>query len=156
MSRPRKLRQLALVEPLEVRRLLSASTELIAHPLDTVPAGNPSPVGLTPAQIRIGLCGISSVLFGSVVGDGTGQTIAVINAFDNPDLVDLNDPNWDNSDLHQFDVQFGLPDPPAFTKVDQTGGTSVYHPTTDPSWANTNRRWTRNGFTRSLPKPAFF
>jgi hypothetical protein len=133
MSRARKLRQLALVEPLEVRRLLSASTELIAHPLDTVPAGNPSPVGLTPAQIRSAY-GISSVLFGSVVGDGTGQTIAVINAFDNPDLVDLNDPNWDNSDLHQFDVQFGLPDPPAFTKVDQTGGTNF--PTTDPSWAN--------------------
>ena len=75
--------------------------------------------------------------FGSVVGDGTGQTIAVINAFDNPNLVDLNDPNWDNSDLHQFDVEFGLPDPPSFTKS-RSG--PAWHPeiipATDPSWAN--------------------
>src|SRR5262249_18130751 len=31
------------------------------------------------------------------------------------------DPNFVNSDLHQFDVHFGLPDPPSFTKVNQSG-----------------------------------
>jgi SdrD B-like domain len=135
MSRSRNLgyrTRVALVEPLEARRLLSAS--MTALPLDgTIPPGSASPVGLTPAQIKSAY-GINSVMFGSVVGDGTGQTIAVINAFDNPNLVDLGDPSFDASDLHMFDQQFGLPDPPAFTKVDQTGGTSF--PGTDPSWAN--------------------
>ncbi len=135
MKRLRELGRLikpAIVEALEARQLLSAS--MTALPLDgTIPPGNASPVGLTPAQIKSAY-GIDSVMFGSVVGDGTGQTIAVINAFDNPDLVDLNDPSFDSSDLHLFDARFGLPDPPAFTKVDQTGGTNF--PGTDPSWAN--------------------
>jgi hypothetical protein len=124
----------AVVEALEGRWLLSAAAEMTAYPLDdTVPAGNATPVGFTPAQIKSAY-GIDSVLFGSVVGDGTGQTIAVINAYDNPDMVDSDDPNFDTSDLHMFDEQFGLPDPPSFTKVDQTGGTN--YPGTDPSWAN--------------------
>src|SRR5580700_2834757 len=141
MSRLRDLRRgagpalvAAVVEALEGRWLLSASSEMIAEPLqDTVPAGNASPVGFTPAQIKSAY-GIDSVMFGSIVGDGTGQTIAIINAYDNPYMVDSDDPNFDTSDLHMFDEQFGLPDPPSFTKVDQTGGTD--YPGTDPSWAN--------------------
>src|SRR5262249_52962977 len=45
---------------------------------------------------------------GTVAGDGTGQTIAIVDAYDNPDIA---------TDLHVFDQQFGLPDPPEFTKV---------------------------------------
>jgi hypothetical protein len=140
MSRSRNLRSgpalvAAVVEALEGRWMLSgAAAEMAAYPLDdTVPAGNATPVGFTPAQIKSAY-GIDSVLFGSVVGDGTGQTIAVINAYDNPYMVDSDAQNFDTSDLHMFDVQFGLPDPPTFTKVDQTGGTN--YPGTDPSWAN--------------------
>ena len=53
--------------------------------------------------------------------------------YDNPDLIDSSDPNFDNSDLHKFDVQFGLPDP-TFTKVDQIGGTD--YPVVMANWAN--------------------
>lgn len=144
----------AFSEPLEARRLLSAASPMfspsvldhlstgsamVAQPLTTaipasaVPAGSASPVGYTPAQIKSAY-GISSIKFGSIVGDGSGQTIAVINAYDNPKLVDSTDPNFVNSDLHKFDVQFGLPDPPSFIKVDQNGGKN--YPATDASWAN--------------------
>jgi hypothetical protein len=116
------------VESLELRRLLSAV------PLDgTVPAGNATPFGYSPLQIEQAY-GINSIHFGSVVGNGAGQTIAVIAAFDNPDLVDSTDPNFDTSDLHLFDQYFGLPDPPSFLKVDQDGGTN--YPLADSSWAN--------------------
>src|SRR5207302_1023727 len=42
------------------------------------------------------------------------------------------DPNFVNSDLHQFDLQFNLPDP-VFTKMDQNGGTA--YPAANGGWA---------------------
>jgi hypothetical protein len=116
------------VESLELRRLLSAV------PLDgTVPAGNATPFGYSPLQIEQAY-GINSIRFGSVVGNGAGQTIAVIAAFDNPGLVDSTDPNFDTSDLHLFDQYFGLPDPPSFVKVAQDGSTD--YPPSNSSWSN--------------------
>ena len=116
------------VESLELRRLLSAV------PLDgAVPAGNATPFGYSPLQIEQAY-GINSIRFGSVVGNGAGQTIAVIAAFDNPGLVDSTDPNFDTSDLHLFDQYFGLPDPPSFTKVAQDGSTD--YPPSNSSWSN--------------------
>jgi len=64
-----------------------------------------------------------------LVGDGTGQTVAIVDLCDNLNLVsrdsnsDVNDdPAFLASDLHQFDQQFGLPEPPGFfTKIDQNG-----------------------------------
>ena len=112
----------AAVELLEVRRLLSA-----------VPAGNATPFGYSPTQIEQAY-GINSIHFGSVVGNGAGQTIAVVDAFNNPDLVDSTDPTFNASDLHLFDQFFGLPDPPSFLKVDQTGGTN--YPPNSSTWAN--------------------
>jgi len=109
------------LEPLESRCLLSSS-----------------PLGFTPAQIAQAY-GINSIKFGSVVGNGAGQTIAIVNAYDNPDLVSSTDPNFDNSDLHKFDVQFGLNDPPSFTKVNQTGGTT--YPAQSPAGTDTTTSW---------------
>src|SRR5207248_10309218 len=60
---------------------------------------------------------------GTVPGDGSGETIAIVDAFDDPRAA---------SDLHQFDLQFNLPDP-ILTKVNQTGGTSL--PQADAGWA---------------------
>jgi len=58
-----------------------------------------------------------------------GQTIAIVSAYNDPNIV---------ADLHTFDFQFGLSDPPKFTVVGQTGTTTL--PGTDPagpgnSWA---------------------
>src|SRR5580698_7591951 len=47
-----------------------------------------SPIGLTPSQVRgaygLGQIGSSLITFGAVQGDGRGQTIAIIDAFDQP------------------------------------------------------------------------
>jgi uncharacterized repeat protein (TIGR01451 family) len=61
----------------------------------------------------------------------TGETIAIVDACDNPGLVSrdnnndvTNDPDFLASDLHKFDEAFGLPEPAGFfTKVDHNGGT---------------------------------
>ena len=97
--------------------------------------GNASPagVGYTPQQIRAAY-GVNNISFGGTSGNGLGVTIAIVNAYDNPDLVNTGAANFATSDLGVYDRTFGLPDPPSFTKVGQTGGAA---PTaTDPtgSW----------------------
>ena len=71
------------------------------------------------------LYGFDQITFnnGTVAGDGSGTTIAIVDAYDDPNIA---------NDLHQFDAQFGLPDP-VFTKVNQTGGTT--HPAANKGWA---------------------
>lgn len=127
-------------EGLEIRRLLSALPDPSAAPVDsvisaddTVPAGQASPPGFSPAQIKEAY-GINNISFNGTAGTGAGQTIAIVAAYDNPEFVDSSSPDFDNSDLHKFDVAMGLPDPPSFTKVDENGGTN--YPTVDPGWAN--------------------
>ena len=92
---------------------------------------------LNPAQIRHAY-GFDQISFrgGTIVGDGTGQTIAIVDAYDNPNFVSSSDPNFNTSDLHLFDAAYGLPDPPVFTKVDQNGGTN--YPIPDPGDSTTN------------------
>ncbi len=88
--------------------------------------GTADPTGLTPSQIRgaygLGDYGSSPITFGSIQGDGSGQTIAIIDAYDDPTAL---------ADLQHFDTQFGLPDPPSFTKINENGGTTL--PGTDPA-----------------------
>jgi subtilase family serine protease len=78
----------------------------------------------TPAQIRHAY-GFDQVSLGNghVRADGSGQTIAIVDAFHDPNI---------RSDLHYFDWIFGLPDSPQFTQVDERGG-SV--------WAAQNPAW---------------
>lgn len=97
------------------------------------PLGSPAPVGLTPTQVRHAY-GLDTVSFNGIVGDGTGQTIAIIDAFDNPKFVSSTDPNYATSDLAIFSAAMGLPNPPSFTKLDQNGGTN-YPTTTNAAWA---------------------
>ncbi len=76
--------------------------------------------------------------------DGAGQTIAIIDGGDDPAFVDSTAPNFDTSDLHIFDQEFGLPDPPSFLKVSATGGstaglpsaTSTAETALDVEWAH--------------------
>ncbi len=62
--------------------------------------------------------------------DGAGQTIAIIDAYDDPDLVSSsNAAAYATSDLHNFNAYYGLPDfggpgGPTFTKLDENGGTN--------------------------------
>ncbi len=102
--------------------------------------GGPTPSGYTPLQIRTAY-GISSIQFGSLLGNGAGQTIAIVDAYDDPAFVDSTSSSFSTSDLAEFDKQFGLPDPPSFLKLNQNGGTTNL-PGTDPAGAgNPQGNW---------------
>jgi hypothetical protein len=120
-------RVIRCAEPLEHRQLLSAMGAFNSA-LDAVLASptanafplvaNTIPYGDTPAQIRQAY-GFNQVTFdngtSTVTGDGSGQTIAIVDAYGDSKIA---------SDLHNFDVQFSLPDP-TLTVVNQSGGTSL-------------------------------
>lgn len=115
------------IEPLEPRRMLSAAADITLHS-DAIfrPAAASSTVqGYTPAQIRTAY-GFDQVSLGSsgVSADGRGQTIAVVDAFNDPNI---------SSDLNVFDSQFGVSALTSLKVVNQTGGTHL--PTTDSGWA---------------------
>jgi subtilase family serine protease len=76
----------------------------------------------TPAQIRQAY-GFNQVSFnnGSIQGDGSGQTIAIIVAFKDATIT---------SDLHTFDTTYGLPDPRLTIAPQAIGGKP---PAVDPS-----------------------
>ena len=74
-------------------------------------SATPPPMSYGPPQIRTAY-GIDSIRLGSVIGNGAGQTIALIEVGDDPTIV---------SDLHTFDQTFGLPDPPSFKVLNQDG-----------------------------------
>jgi hypothetical protein len=128
-SRPRRpKRSEPSCELLEHRRLLSADTtaaslsQLVAHTnLDVMTAVSTGPTGLTPAQIKKAY-GINLISFsgGTITGDGAGETIAIVDAYNVPNIA---------ADLAAFDKEFGLAAPPSFT-VDNLGAT-----TTDAGWA---------------------
>src|SRR6202007_3082066 len=108
------------VEELERRTLLSTATlpEVVAHPFFVVSplfSGNQSPGGIWPSQIRhaYGIDQLTTL-------DGTGQTIAIVDAYHDPNLA---------KDLAAFDSQFNLPQfngagQPTFTQVNQNGGSA--------------------------------
>jgi subtilase family serine protease len=98
---------LGVAHPLEVHELID--------PVSGAPLAGTAPTGYSPTTIR-GYLGLT--------GDGTGQTIAIVSAFDEPNIA---------SDLATFDSTFGLPAPPSFAKKNQSGGTTF--PPVDPGWA---------------------
>ncbi len=116
-------------ESLEARWVLSASVgsidQVVTPNLDVISplAVSSSPIGLTPAQVKSAY-GFSSVNFGSVVGNGAGQTIAIVDAYNDPNIA---------SDLAKFDQTFGLAAPPSLKIVNQSGGSSL--PQSDRGWS---------------------
>ncbi len=133
-------------EPLEQRALLSATMQFhhilfdpatgtpflpssaAAMTANMLPLSSASPPGsaLTPLKIRTAY-GISSI-----AGDGAGQTIAIVDAYRDPNIV---------NDLHQFDLQFGLADPPSFQQLNQNGGSDASVPTDPGGAGNPNGTW---------------
>jgi hypothetical protein len=134
-NRASAFHRLLRCEPLEDRRILDVSAANRYTPpqhgiaIQLAVSGYTSPYGLNPSELRTAY-GISSIIEGDVTGNGSGQTIAIVDAYDDPKLCSSTDPDFATSDLHEFDLQFGLPDPPSFTKLDQNGGTN--YPTTAP------------------------
>src|SRR5262249_36876999 len=92
-----------VLEPLESRDLPTTFAPGYVGLLAgvAVPHSTPGPTGSTPAQVRHAY-GFDQIHFGGVAGDGTGQTIAIVDAYDDPTIA---------NDLVQFDRAFGLPNP---------------------------------------------
>jgi hypothetical protein len=95
---------------------------LVAADAGGTPLASISPTGLSPATIK------SVYSFPMSSTAGAGQTIAIVDAYDDPNA---------ESDLGVFSSQFGLPACTTangcFRKVDQTGGTR--YPRTNAGWA---------------------
>jgi hypothetical protein len=87
-----------------------------------------TPVGLNPTQVRAAY-GFNKITFpGNVAGDGTGETIGIVDAFDDPTVT---------SDLTAFDQQFGLA-APTFVKVGinaQGQASTTTFPSPDQDWS---------------------
>jgi subtilase family serine protease len=88
----------------------TVNMNLVIHPSASGSPGD----GMTPAEIRHAY-GIDKL-----TDDGSGQTIAIVVAFDDPNIA---------SDLATFDAAFGLAAPPSFVKQKMAGAT------TDSGWA---------------------
>jgi hypothetical protein len=113
---------------LESRDVPSAAahpTYVLRHQGGAAPLGSPGPTGTTPTQIRHAY-GFDRITFdnGTVAGDGSGTTIAIVDAYDDPNIA---------GDLHKFDLAFNLPDP-TFKKENQTGGNTP--PSANGGWVS--------------------
>src|SRR4051795_8081600 len=94
------------------RALVMATAKVCLEPQ----ADSSTTAGYTPEQIR-NAYGFDEIHFANntVTGDGSGQTIAIVDAYHDPNI---------QSDLHTFSQNFNLGDAPSFTQVSQTGGST--------------------------------
>jgi subtilase family serine protease len=119
--RPRSRQRWACpgVELLESRNLLSAVEPVVQPLLSVEPLVLNGHTPYSPAQISHAY-GFDQVALGSSAGqstrgDGSGQTIAIVEMYDDPSIA---------GDLHVFDQHFGLSDP-RLVKVAPQGTPSV-------------------------------
>ncbi len=91
-----------------------------------IPDASPNPFqGYSPQQLQ-GAYGVNQINFGGgIMGTGAGQTIAVIDAGNNPGFLPSTSPNYSTSNLAIFDKTFGIDDPPSFGMYNETGGTTL-------------------------------
>lgn len=138
------------IEPLETRRLLSASPtsaptpsslgtsdRLLFQPL-LRPLGSGGAftqatgfMGYIPSQIR-SYYGMNQVSFGATAANGAGQTIAIIDLGDDPFIA---------SDLATFDGAMNLPAPPSFSVIAQDGSSNLPPPSTDTAEESMDVEW---------------
>jgi subtilase family serine protease len=98
--------------------------ELLSSSALTANGGPGQPYGFSPQQISQAY-GFNQISFdnGAVKGNGSGQTIAIVDAYNQPNIA---------NDLHIFDSMYGLSDPPSLQVVNENGGSSL--PTTNQGW----------------------
>jgi hypothetical protein len=104
---------------------VAAPGALLGSAYGQSPAGRPGqPSGFSPQQISQAY-GFNRIAFnsGTLQGDGTGQTIAIVDAFSQPSIA---------GDLQAFDSAYGLAAPPGFTVLNQAGGATL--PPADTGW----------------------
>jgi len=84
-----------------------------------------------------GAYGTPSISFGGVAGDGTGETIAILDPGDDTGMVNSTASNFSTSDLAIFDSYYGLSNP-TFTKMGFTDTSTPALTTTLPASNGTN------------------
>lgn len=89
------------------------------------PGGGYSPLQVLEAYRFDSSSGASNISFGGVTGNGAGQTIAIVDAYNDPNIA---------SDLGTFDAEFNLAAPASFSVVNQNGQTTSL-PAANSSWA---------------------
>ena len=112
-----------------------ARAETVMPPIIAVsasPPGGYQPANatppFTPAQIQQAY-GIGLIQAGSIAGDGSGQTIAIVDAYHYPNALATLNTFSSTCGLPQFNATGG----PTFTQLDQNGGTN--YPATNSTWA---------------------
>jgi Putative Ig domain len=126
----------SLIDTLEDRLLLSATASptfrLSGHwsSSSLAPAVTPASVApINPTQMRAAY-GVNQVMFGGTAGTGAGQTIAIVDAYNDPKIV---------ADASTFNTQFGLQQfnvsgGPTFQVLNETGGSSLPSNSTAGGW----------------------
>src|SRR6202041_334092 len=84
---------------------------------------------INPAQMRAAY-GVNQIAFGSTAGTGAGETIAIVDAYNDPDII---------SDANSFSSQFGLtpfngPGDPTLKVLNESGGTSLPSNSSPGGW----------------------
>ncbi len=121
----RDQRSVLRLEALEDRALMTASpadTATVTTDLSVLSVSSNTPYGYTPAQIRQAY-GFNNVSFGGVAGNGAGQTIAIVDAYGDPNIA---------ADLAHFDATFGIANPPNFKVENEVGGAAL--PAANSTW----------------------
>ena len=108
--------RIAAIPPFEIKEIAGSNGQLI-------PDASAGPSGYSPQQLQDAY-GVNQITFGSVEGTGAGETIALIDAYNDPSFADTGTSGYVGSALYNFDKQFGLPDPPSFTIYNENGGTT--------------------------------
>ena len=110
-----------IAQPVSLASVNNAIAQAAARTVSAADSIGPAVAGpYTPSQIRKAY-GVNQLAY-----DGTGQTIAIIDAYDNPTIA---------TDLANFDTKFGVPTA-NFTKVYTSGSSATSTPpATDPNWA---------------------
>jgi autotransporter-associated beta strand protein len=91
----------------------------------STPFTSSGPVGYTATQI-LDAYGVNQLVVNGAQPTGTGETIAIIDAYNDPNIT---------ADLQTFDTAMGLPAPPSFTVVSQTGSTTTLPANDTTGWA---------------------
>jgi hypothetical protein len=123
-----------VVETLEGRLLLSATaatTFILSnqHSSGVKPNATAGVAPIDPAQMQAAY-GVNAISFGGTTGTGAGQTIAIVDAYNDPDIL---------SDANSFSSEFGLPQfnstgNPTLKVLNETGGTSLPANSTPGTW----------------------
>lgn len=118
-------RLLLSISPIALPGVEVLSSSALGDAPKVTASGSPSQSGgFSPQQIKQAYS-FDQISFnnGAVQGDGSGQTIAIVDAYNQPNI---------GGDLQAFDSAYGLPAPPNFVVLNQSGGTTL--PANNTSW----------------------